>query len=307
MELKQLKTLIAIAEAGSLSSAAVRLKLTQPALSASLRRLEDELGVSLVRRHPRGATLTREGRIVLQSAYEVMHEVSEIASVTAALQETPVGRVRLGLPTTVAGGLIPELLPALRDRFPQVTIYLLEAMSGVLSEKLQLGHLDMAILYDIEPMAGLRSQALLKERLSLLVPPGHRLAERGRIRLTEVADLEIALPSSAHSIRRQIETVCQIEGVQLSVAADIDSLSGVINLVRKGVPTILPVYRVVEKIAAGEIVAIDIERPRLEWTVHLAMRQDANRPRAALAVSELVSEICLRLVTEGHWPGEVVR
>lgn len=243
---------------------------------------------------------------MLERAYEVMHEVSQIASVTAGLQETPVGKVRLGLPTTVAGGLIPVLLPALRDRYPQVSIYLLEAMSGVLGERLQLGHLDMAVLYDIEPMAGLRSQPLLKERLALLVPVGHRLADRGRARLSDLAELELALPSTAHSIRRHLEATCQAEGVQLSVAADVDSLSGVINLVRAGMPTILPTYRVTEEIARGEIVAVNIERPQLEWTVHLAMRHDANRPRAALAVADLVGELCARLVTEGAWPGQLV-
>lgn len=305
MDVRELRVLIGIAEAGSLSAAAVKLHMTQPALSAALKRLEDELKVRLVTRHSRGAVLTGEGRLVVERAYDVMREMAEISSIASGLSHAPVGTVRLGLPTTVAGGLVPFLLPQVRDRYPQIQLYVLEAMSGVLAERLHLGHLDLAVLYDIEPMAGLRSESILKEKLQLIAHPAHPLAGRRRVRLSEVVQHPVVMPSIGHSIRRHVETACHAEGLRLNVLADIDSLSGIINLVRGGSASILPTYRVAEHVADGSIITVEITRPHLEWTVHLAARHDANRPRASLAVSQLLVQACRDLVSEGKWPGMV--
>lgn len=305
MELRDLRSLISISEAGSLSAAARMLNLTQPALSASLQRLEDELGVNLVTRHSRGSSLTDEGRYVLQKAYEVIQDVTEIKSVVQNLAEEPMGNVRLGLPTTVAGGLIPELLPILNARYPQIKLYVVEAMSGVLSEQLYMGKLDLAVLYDIQPMAGLRSEPILHEKLCLLVPGSHALAGRSRVRLEEASRLKLVLPGPANSLRRHIENYFQAEGLTPNISADVDSLPGLFGLVKAGHCTILPTFLKQALVPDEDIVALEITRPALEWTVHLAARHDATRPRASLAVSRLLVEVCLRLVQRGIWPGTV--
>lgn len=305
MELRDLRSLAGIAETGSLSAAAKKLNLTQPALSASLRRLEEELGVELVTRHSRGSELTEEGKYVLQKAYDIFNEVSEVTSVVQNLAEEPVGSVRLGLPTTVAGGLIPEFFPLLRARYPQIRLHIVEAMSGVLAELLQLGRLDLAVLFDIQPMAGLRSEPILKEKHFLLLPKSHALASRKSVRLEEVARLGLVLPSGANSIRKHIETACMAEGVALNVIGDIDSLPGLVNLVASGFPTILPTYLVQNDIRTGRIAAIPITRPELEWTVHLASRRDATRPRASLTTGRLLIEVCSDLARRELWPGEI--
>ncbi|MFN0263220.1 LysR family transcriptional regulator [Tepidamorphus sp. 3E244] len=305
LELRDLRTLIGISETGSLSAAARKLHLTQPALSASLRRLEEELGVQLVRRHSRGAVLTEEGRYVLQKAYGIVQDVAEVVSVVHSLAEEPVGTVNLGLPTTVAGGLIPELLPLLRQRFPRIKLHIIEAMSGVLVELLQLGRLDMAVMFDIQPMAGLRSEPILKERLYFLVPSDHHLAQRESVRFEEVARVGLVLPSVENSIRKLIETTCQAEGLSLNVLADVDSLPGLINLVKGGYCTILPIYLVTDHIKSGVISAIEITRPELAWTIHLATRNDAIRPRASLTTGRILVEACKKLVESGDWPGYI--
>jgi LysR family nitrogen assimilation transcriptional regulator len=306
MELRDLRALISIAETGSLSAAARLLNLTQPALSASLQRLEEELGVILVTRHSRGSSLTEEGKYVLQKSFDVIHDVAEIKSVVKDLSKEPIGTVRLGLPTTVAGGVISELLPVLQARYPQIRLHVVEAMSGVLSEQLQLGKLDLAVLYDVQPMAGLRSEAVLQEKLHLLVPADHAFAGRSRVRLEEVARLRLVLPSANHSIRRHIESYCSAEGLTLDVAADIDSLPGLFALVIAGYCTILPTFLTGTYARGGEIVAVEITRPAMEWTLHLASRHDARRPRASLATGKLLGEICRKLVRNGTWPGTVV-
>lgn len=302
MELRDLRALIGIAETGSLSAAARLLHLTQPALTASLQRLEDELGVTLVTRHSRGSSLTEEGRYVLEKSFDVVRHVAEIQSVVKDLSKEPIGTVRLGLPTTVAGGVVPELVPVLEARYPQVRLHVVEAMSGVLAEQLQLGKLDLAVLYDIQPMAGLRSEPILQEKLHLLVPADHALAARRRVRLDEVADLRLVLPNGSHSIRRHIETHCRAEGLMPNVVADIDSLPGLFGLVSAGYCTILPRFLISTYACSDRIVALEITRPAMEWTVHLASRHDAIRPRASFATGALLGEIFRKLVRSGNWP-----
>lgn len=288
-----------------MSAAARHLNLTQPALSSALRRLEDELNVRLVRRHSRGADLSEEGRFVLQKAYEIFHEVAEISSVVVNLSEEPIGNVRLGLPTTVAGGLIPQLVPLIRAHHPRINLHVIEAMSGSLAELLQVGKIDLAVLYDVQPMAGLKSEPLLKERLALLTHPRHPLAKKATVRLDDVAQVNLVLPSAVHTLRQHIDKVCRAEGVALTVVADIDSLPGLIGLAQTGLATILPVFLFQKEIERGQLVAINIVRPEIEWTVQLASRLDARRPRATLATSRLLKVVCAGMVEKGRWPGEI--
>lgn len=305
MELRDLRALVSIAEYGTLSGAAHRLNLTQPALSALLRRLEAELEVKLVNRHSRGVSFTVEGRYLLEKANTILGDVAETKSTLREIAEDPVGSVRVGLPTSIAGGLIPLLFPEIQRRYALIQPHFVEAMSGSLAELLLLGQLDLAVLFDIQPMPGLRSEPILIEEIQLMIGAGDRLAGVGSASLSEVAAHNLVLPSRAHSIRQLVERAAATEGVQLKVEADIDSLPGLVGLVHQGYATMLPPYLLMDEIRSGQIKAITITRPKLEWTLHLATRIDINRPRAAMVVGRLLAEICGRQVRSRAWPGKL--
>lgn len=306
MELRDLHALVAIAEAGSLSAASRKLRLTQPALTASLQRLEGVVGVRLVTRHSRGATLTEEGQYVLQKARDVLHDVGQIALVQDKLALEPSGEVHLGLPTTVAGGLIPELIPLMQARYPHIRLHVVEAMSGVLQDQLQLGRLDLSVLFESAHAVGLRCTPLLTENLYLLLPAYHPLAVQPSVDLETVAALTLVLPSMANSIRKHLEGACQAKALSLSVLADVDSLPGLLGLVRAGYCTVLPKYLAKGEIDAGHIVALAVENPTLHWTLHLASRRDALRPRAGIATGKLIQEACANLVRRGDWAAQII-
>ena len=302
MEIRDLKALVGIAETGSLSKAAHKLNVTQPALSALVRRVEDELSVRILDRHSRGVTLTDEGRYLLERAYVILREVSETAASIHEIAEEPVGRVRIGLPTSVAAGVIPVLVPTVTRLYPGIRLHLVEAMSGSLAELLQLGRVDMAILFDVQPMPGLRSESLLVEELSLLVGAGHPLVTRPAIAFAELAEHDLVLPSGAHSIRQFVDRTAMAEGVGLKVAAEIDSFVGLVRLVKHRYGTILPPHLLADDIEGGTIKRLGIIRPRMSWTLHLAARVDSVRPRSATVVGRVLSETCLGLVASGAWP-----
>lgn len=306
MELRDLHALIAIAETGSLSAAARRLRLTQPALTASLQRLEHSVGVLLVKRHSRGSILTEEGHFVLHKARDVLYDVSQIAQVHDKLALAPAGEIHLGLPTTVAGGLIPALIPLVQKRYPKIRLHVVEAMSGVLQEQLQLGRLDLAVLFEGTPSNGLRSTPLLNEALYLLVPSNHPLAAVPAADLKTVSALPLVLPSAANSIRKHLEVACRATDLTLTVLADVDSLPGLLGLVRAGYCTVLPKYLAKSDIDAGHITAVAIENPAMHWTLHLASRRDTHLPRASIATGELIQEACSTLIQLGDWAAQII-
>ncbi len=305
MELRDLKALVSIAEMGSISGAAQKLNLTQPGLSALLQRLESELEIRIVNRHSRGVALTAEGKYLLERAYRILSDVAETTSSLREIAEEPVGTVRIGLPTSVAGGLVPAVVLDVLQRYSRIQLHIVEAMSGSLVELLQLGRLDLAMLFDVQPMPGLRSEPILTEELRFLVRRGDPLANRRAVLLEEIASHGIVLPSPAHSIRQFVDRAANAEGVRLKVAADVDSFSGLVGLVHAGQATILPPFLLMDEIRAGSVKAIRIERPFMQWTLHLATRLDSVRPRAAMVVGRLLIEKCVSLVNTGVWPGKV--
>lgn len=304
MEFRDLKALVSIAEVGSISGAAQKLNLTQPGLSALLRRLEGELNVRLVNRHTRGVTLTVEGRELLEYAYRIINDVAEASSALKKIGEDPVGTVRIGLPTSVAAGVVPTLVCQIVDQYPLIRIRVVEAMSGTLMEMLQIGALDLAILFDVEPLPGLRSIPILRESLQLIVRSDHHYATAENVTFAQVSQLPLILPSSAHSIRQFVDRISNAEGLPLKVVADIDSFSGLVGLVNDLYATILPPFLLMNDVRMGSLKSVPIAEPALEWTLHLATRLDSVRPRAAMVVGSLMSEICISMVESGKWPAK---
>ena len=194
----------------------------------------------------------------------------------------------------------------MQARYPQIRLHVVEAMSGVLQEQLQLGRLDLAVLFDSAFLAGMQCTPLLTETLYLLVPSNHPMAALPAVDLVRVAALSLVLPSVAHSIRKQIEVACLAKGLTLTVLADVDSLPGILGLVRAGYCTVLPQYLAKGDIDAGRMVAVAIENPTLHWILHLATRRDAPRPRASKATGRLIHSACANLVLRGDWAAEII-
>ena len=156
MELSQLRTLIHVAELGSLSKAADRLHIAQPALSRQIRLLEDELGVRLFDRHGRGMVVTDQGQDVLRHALRVMAELDEIRA-TVADEDAPLrGHVSIGMPPTVSDILAEPLVSAFRETHPEATLRIVSAYSGYLLDWMHRGEIDAAVLYDPKSARTLR-------------------------------------------------------------------------------------------------------------------------------------------------------
>ncbi|MBJ3774519.1 LysR family transcriptional regulator [Acuticoccus mangrovi] len=303
MELRDLRAFVTIARVGTLSGAARELDVTQPALSALVRRLEEAMGVKVVRRQSRGIALTDEGWLLLDWAHTILHDVEAATEAVRGSGGAEAGTVHIGLPPAVCAGLVPPFFERLGRCAPGIEVHLSESLGTRLAEELQLGRLDVAILFDVQPMPGLHVEPILIEEPHLVVASDHQVATRRIVGLAELAEMALVLPSADQLLGRLVEGAAASRGILLAPAHRIDSLSATVALAKAGYATILPAFAVREEIAAGLLSAVRIVDPVLEWTPHLAMRRDLANPRGAMVVGRLLVETALALVRDGAWEG----
>jgi DNA-binding transcriptional LysR family regulator len=182
MELRQLRSFVAVAEELHFRRAAERLHLAQPSVSQHVRALEAELGVRLFERNRRGATLTAAGAALLGEARDLLGRADEAAAVTRATARGQRGRLRVSLTRSLTGGVAGEIVDAYRARYPDVDLELSLGTTMLHAAKLHAGELDVAFVRPPLEDPGLEELRLGREPMVCVLPKGHRLAKRSTIR-----------------------------------------------------------------------------------------------------------------------------
>lgn len=304
MELRQLRYFLGVCEAGSLLKASARLHIAQPALGQQIAALEDELGVRLFARSTRGMALTPEGRTFAEHAKVVLTDADRAKASVRNAATDPQGQVVLGLPTTVALAATVPIVQACRARYPRIQLQVIEAYSGFLREWLQMGRLDLALLFGDEPDPDLLKRVLLEEPLALVAPPDAP-AFKKPLRLRHLAPMELVLPGREHGLRRIIDEACTQQDIALNVVAEIDSLTSVKKAVAAGVGyTILSQSSVMEEVASGQLQAATIEEASMRRRVVCATRITRPTTLASAAVIGLATDLIRGMVGSGAWPGQ---
>lgn len=231
MDLTRLRYFAAVAEAGSFSRAATALHLTQPSLSRQVQLLEQELGQRLLERHGRGVLATDAGTALLAHARAIFELAERARCDMAERQQNPRGRLTVGLPPRVAHVITADLVERFHARFPEAGITVVEDLSLRLREWLAGGRADLALLFDPTPSPQVHLETLAREPLVFVsrrpVPP--------RLRLAEVVERTLVLPSAPNALRRLLEEHAAPRGLALKVLAEVDSVQTVLNIVARGV------------------------------------------------------------------------
>lgn len=301
MDLRQLKYFVQITESGNFSRAAEMLRIAQPSLSQQVKNLEDELGVELLRRHARGVTPTEMGQQLYDHARRILEEVERVKDVVRSQSVNPSGRVAVGLPTSACRGLSIPLITAMAERQPNITLRVVEAMTGYLDEFLQVGRLDVALLYDRRAFETVAWTELMVEELMLFVPPGHALAASGGVTLRALFEHPIVLPGAPNVLRTVIEQVAARHDIT-PVAMDCDSLPAIAQLVQQGrALAVMPHFAFVEEMRRGEMVAVPILDPTPSWRLSVVVSPRTMNPRGSDAVAKVMADVIAGLVEAGIW------
>ncbi len=233
MDIRQLQALVGIADFGSFSSAAHALDTVQSNISGRIARLEEELDTVLVDRT--SGRLTSSGEIVVQRARRILGEVASIATDVVALDAAVQGEVSLGLIGTTGRWLVPLLLDAQRHRYPLVRLRIVEGTNSSLEPRVAAGQLEIAVLSQPIRSADLTDTELFAEDLVLITPATHELARRGTpVSLEELATLDLLLPLSGTTIRREIDEACAAQGLRLKAIVELDGMRTLASLAFDG-------------------------------------------------------------------------
>ena len=234
--LKQLEYFIALAEARNFGRAAVRVNITQPALSVQIRELEDRLGAKLVERQPRDVVLTPTGHDVLRHAKRVLTDLHDLQD-TARLRDGLSGRVTLGVIPTIAPYLLPVVLPILRAQNVNLDLRVRESRTERLIEELKNGTLDAAVVALPSDVSGLVEQPLFQDRFLLagsMAQISALAAAPETLRPTTIDPDRLLLLEEGHCLSDQALEVCAMERSATRVDLSASSLATLCRLVAEG-------------------------------------------------------------------------
>jgi len=215
MNLRDLRYLVALSEFKHFGRAAEASFISQPTLSAQIRKLEEELGVALVERLPRNVLLTDVGGEIAKRARLILNEVDQIKMLAKRAHDPESGTLRLGVFPTLAPYWLPHVVPEIKRRFPQLELLLVEEKTDVLLQQLREGTLDAAALALPVHDEQLHSEFLFEEPFLLAVPKQHAFTKRKKpFTLEDLSGETLLLLEDGHCLRDQALDVCQLAGAR---------------------------------------------------------------------------------------------
>jgi LysR family hydrogen peroxide-inducible transcriptional activator len=212
MDLDQLRYFLRVAERQNFTRAAEELLISQPALSRSIQKLEEELGQPVFERKTRSVSLTDAGTLLQARALQVLTILDDTkAEIT---DDGHSGRIRVGAIPTIAPYFLPEVLRRFSKEFPKAAMIVQEHTTDTLLKSCTQGEIDLAILALPVPARYLEVEELFQEELLLILPPDHPLVEKEQIRISDVEPYPFVLLDEAHCLSENIVTFCRQRSFQ---------------------------------------------------------------------------------------------
>lgn len=297
MELRQLRYFLEVASQGSFTAAAETLNISQPALGTQVAKLEAELGVALLHRHPRGAALTEEGERYQERVRDVLSRLQAANDEIRQDRRDLRGRVRIGIIPSFGLAMTFRIIDKLRHRYPEITPVFTEDFSDGLNAMVQDGRIDLALSYSPIQEAGFSSLPLFSEQLVLMGSP----ATLGQ--LADPLPLQDALHHSLALDRRSlILRATRALGLEPDRVVEIASMNVRRAMVMRGeVCLIGPLAFLADFIETGQVAVRQIIGPRLWITLHLNYRNAERLPQREKVVHQAILDIVQEHVENGQF------
>lgn len=303
MDIRQLRYFAAVAREGSISRAAARLGIAQPAVSRRIADLEAEAGVPLLLRHGRGVQMTEAGADLLARAESIMTELTEAERELAARRSAPGGMAAIGMTHAMAATLGPRLIRAFRVRHPDVLVRVMEGFGVYLREQLAHGAIHAALMYDPPRSKDLRVEPVGRQDMHLVGRAGAGPLREQSIAFSALAELPFVLPRPDHVLRQNLDRIARQQGWSLRVVVEAESASTMRALILdQGFFSILPYPTIRPDVDAGLIGAARIVKPVLESPLALVTAPWMPLSAPARHLIATARRELMALMREGHWP-----
>lgn len=302
MELRQLRYFVRIVELGSMGRAALELGVVTSALSQQISRLESELSTRLLQRSSSGVVPTDAGLAFWRQAQLAIRHADD--AVRAARLARLSGHVSVGMAPSTAAVMGLPFMAAMRARYPDVRVRMIESLSGNLASMIGSRQLDLAILFNAERARNWSVLPLLEERLFLM---GARdlsgLPAADKIGLEQLGNLPLILPSASHGLRTMLDTACSHLRCELNIASEIDGLAMLMDAVRAGYGATIQPGAAIARLVGEPLAMIEIADPTVHRTNLLVSLSDDELSPAGLAARVVLNDVACSLVNDGLWLG----
>lgn len=294
MEFRHLRYFLAVADALHFTKASEGLHVSQPALSAQVKQLEQEVGVPLFDRLGRSVHLTRAGMIFREHARRALREM-ELAQATIAQEEgLQRGQLTVGVVQTVNAYLVPEIVTRFSTKYPLVSLKLDELSGPDIEAGVENGALDMGIGFVPVTSERIENQPLFEEDFVLIASPGHRLAKRRQLSLSALAEESLILLPDIFCTRRLLNASFERVGAQPKIIVEMNSIEGILATVRTSrLATVLPRL----SLGVGRnngLRGIPLKNPTPRRGVGLLWKKGGYRSGAVRALAEQVKAVVKR-------------
>ena len=277
MNFRALQYFVKLAELNHFSRAADACFVSQPTLSTQIRKLEEELGVSLVERAPRNVMLTPIGEDIAHRARHVLRDIEHIKDAARRSGDPETGTIKLGIFPTLAPYLLPHVIPVIRERYPELRLQLAEEKTEEILNMLDQGRLDAGLLALPVEEQGMEIEILFEEPFITAMPASHPLSEKQSITLQDLEGEELLLLEEGHCLRRHALAVCELAGAHERVDFHATSMETLRQMVaaNAGV-TLMPVLSVKPPVPATDNIALrSFASPAPSRTIALVWRSSS--------------------------------
>ncbi|ROV59476.1 LysR family transcriptional regulator [Vibrio ponticus] len=234
MDSKHLKHFVTVAEFGHFTQAAKALHIAQPALSISIKKFEQQLGMTLFRRNERKVELTDEGKVLLKHAKRVLQQIDDAKLAMDELKGLEKGEVRLGAPSMMGSYFFPQILMAFKSRYPDLKLTLVDAGTGSIRKMLLNGELDIGVInLDKQVPDDLETDILLHSEMVAVVGKDHPFASKQSVRFDEFFEQDLVMFKEGYFHRDYIEAKAKENALELECAFETNLLPLILSIVRR--------------------------------------------------------------------------
>jgi DNA-binding transcriptional LysR family regulator len=272
VEIRQLRAFVAIAETGTFTAGALRVHVTQAAISMQIRQLESEIGARVFVRAPRHVILTEAGEQLLRRARHILREHDAALDEIAELAGAERGRLRIGSASAmVLTEQLPAILKELRKQHPAAEISVTSGTSEVLVDQIHAGEVDIAFVSHPVDVRGIKTDRLSEDQLVAIASPRHKLAKQRTISAYTLAGERLILGERGGNTRRLIDQFFTQAGVTLHVAMELSRQQAIKRMVEEDMGVgIVPLQSVKDEVERGKLIRWWIEGAQINWELGIA-------------------------------------
>jgi len=283
MEIHQLRYFVAVADEGSFSRAAAKVRVAQPSLSQQIRKLEAEVGQPLFDRLPRSVVLTEAGRCLIDYARQILASIGDARRSIDELKDEVSGRLAVGAIPTIAPYILPELVGKFQKQYPEVTLEIVEDVTDGITRRVEAGELDVALASTCQQSPTLRRESLGNEPLLALVPEGHPLAKKTLVELDDLKSQRFLLLHEMHCLSQQVHHLLESRRLRPEIALAGSQLGTIANMVAAEIGVSIVPQMMVKHRATSGCVSLPFAPPVPERELNLLYNPLRFQSKAAAA------------------------